>query len=180
MLPFFSKKQVHLVRQEKKMTDNDWQKCRNQISNEHRQKLGMPSWFINQPDGSGPEGPLPHLEGAAGRDRTHRAPNEDCRYANYATYPIWRTTATWDGMERQGWAWIIPGAQGGSSQAQAFCSDPGLRPVGFHAFGQSQVPVWTSHSWLMNTIRICKKPKHEATNPYSSEFRQNLDEFRQN
>ncbi len=42
-------------------------------------KLGLPSWFINQPDGSGPEGPLPHLEGAAGRDRTHVTPDEGCR-----------------------------------------------------------------------------------------------------
>ncbi len=31
---------------------------------------------MNQPDGSGPEGPLTHLEGAAGRDRTHATPDE--------------------------------------------------------------------------------------------------------
>ncbi len=42
-------------------------------------KLGLTSWFINQPDGSGPECPLPHLEGAAGRDRSHVTPDEDFR-----------------------------------------------------------------------------------------------------
>ena len=45
-------------------------------------KLGLPSWFINQPSCSGPEGPRPHLEGAAGRDRTHVTPDEGCRSAN--------------------------------------------------------------------------------------------------
>jgi hypothetical protein len=38
-------------------------------------KTGVAQLIINQPDGSGPEGPLPHLEGAAGRDRTHVTPD---------------------------------------------------------------------------------------------------------
>ena len=45
-------------------------------------KLGLPSWFMNQPSCFGPEGPRPHLEGAAGRDRTHVTPDEGCRSAN--------------------------------------------------------------------------------------------------
>ncbi len=45
-------------------------------------KPGLPSWFINQPDGSGPKGPLPHLKGAAGRDQTHVTPDVGCRSAN--------------------------------------------------------------------------------------------------
>jgi hypothetical protein len=49
-------------------------------------KLGLPSWFINQPDGSGPEGPLPHLEGAAGRYRTHVTPDEGYMYCTYNAY----------------------------------------------------------------------------------------------
>ncbi len=45
-------------------------------------KLGLPSWFINQPDGSGPEGLLLHLKGAAGRDRIYVTPDEGCRSAS--------------------------------------------------------------------------------------------------
>ncbi len=77
---------------------------------------------------------------------------------------------------------IIPGAQGGSSEEQAFkfCSDPGLRRVGFQACRQKQVRVWTLHHWLTNAIRICKEPKNEVTNQNSAEFRQNLDELRKN
>ncbi len=96
---------------------------------------------------------------------------------------IWRTTATWEGMERLDWAWIITGAQGGSSQEQASCSDRGLRRLGFQAFSQSQVLVWTPHRWLANAISICKKQKNEATNQNSRKFgwiKMNLDEFSQN
>ncbi len=45
-------------------------------------KLGFPSWFIDQPDGSGQEDLLPHLEGAAGMDRTHVTSDKGCRSAN--------------------------------------------------------------------------------------------------
>ncbi len=50
----------------------------------HAIKLRLPSWFINQPDSSGPEGPpwLPHLEGATGRDWTHVTPDKGYRSAN--------------------------------------------------------------------------------------------------
>ncbi len=36
MLPFSSKKQAHIVRQENGLTDDDWQKRRDQIMAEHR------------------------------------------------------------------------------------------------------------------------------------------------
>jgi hypothetical protein len=54
---------------------------------------------------------------------------------------------------------IIPGAQGGSSQEQAFYSDPDLRRELFRAFGQSHVLACAQHRWLANAIRICKKRK---------------------
>ncbi len=61
--------------------------CSGKMCKVHSVKLGLPSWFINQPDGSEPEGPRPHLEGAAGRDRTHVTPDAGCRSANWATDP---------------------------------------------------------------------------------------------
>jgi hypothetical protein len=61
---------------------------------------------------------------------------------------------------------------------QAFCSDRGLRRLGFQAFGQSQVLVCTPPRWLANAIRICNKPKHEATNQNSAQFRRIKKEFR--
>ena len=36
MLPFSSKKQAHIIRQENGLTDDDWQKRRDQIMAEHR------------------------------------------------------------------------------------------------------------------------------------------------
>ncbi len=46
-------------------------------------KTGVAQLIFNQPDGLGPEGPLPHLEGAAGRDRTRVTPDEGCRSAKF-------------------------------------------------------------------------------------------------
>ncbi len=38
MLPFSGKKQSQIIRQENNLTDDDWQKRRNQITAEHRLK----------------------------------------------------------------------------------------------------------------------------------------------
>ncbi len=54
-------------------------------------KLGLPSRCINQPDGSGPKGPLPHLEGAAGRDRTHVTPDELYARRKYPPQLLYRS-----------------------------------------------------------------------------------------
>ncbi len=43
---------------------------------------------MNQPDVSGPEGPLLLLEGSVGRDRTHVTPDEGFRSDNKATDPF--------------------------------------------------------------------------------------------
>ncbi len=50
-------------------------------------KTGLTSHFIQQPSSSIPEGPQPHLERTAGRDRTHATTDEGCCTVNYATDP---------------------------------------------------------------------------------------------